>query len=271
MSGGTYIPAGRQLPGPPSRAERYADPLARGRERGPYRRVPAPKVPTGKVLARLLRKAIPFGAAIDLLTPAALGSGELTPAQRAANGVLQREVSLPPPPTAQQLDRIARGAPSRSVDPPVAQPSLEGVYLPPLARRAPVPRTAPVVAGVGPPRPVPKQPSRVAQTVRRVTSNPQARTALQVLDIVGSLNRSRQTVPQAYGLPSTPARDALTPFETPGLSLQPQAQSSRSDCHCPPNKRGKARKCLERAPVVFKSGRLRGRSAGSKCIRFASE
>jgi hypothetical protein len=39
------------------------------------------------------------------------------------------------------------------------------------------------------------------------------------------------------------------------------------DCGCGP--RGPRRKCLERAPVAWRSGRNKGKAAGSKCVRYA--
>ena len=42
---------------------------------------------------------------------------------------------------------------------------------------------------------------------------------------------------------------------------------SVGDCGCGP--RGPRRKCLERAPVAWRSGRNKGKAAGSKCVRYA--
>lgn len=41
-------------------------------------------------------------------------------------------------------------------------------------------------------------------------------------------------------------------------------------CSCKPKRRGPARKCLERGQVIYKSGRYKGKAAGSKCIRYAT-
>jgi hypothetical protein len=61
----------------------------------------------------------------------------------------------------------------------------------------------------------------------------------------------------------------------PGGSVAPNVGSfalggygaSVGDCGCGP--RGPRRKCLERAPVAWRSGRNKGKAAGSKCVRYA--
>jgi hypothetical protein len=56
----------------------------------------------------------------------------------------------------------------------------------------------------------------------------------------------------------------LTGIESRGVA------SRQDSCHCKPKRRGPARRCLERGTVAWKTGRYKGRAAGSKCIRYAT-
>jgi hypothetical protein len=61
--------------------------------------------------------------------------------------------------------------------------------------------------------------------------------------------------------PATSVSPGIGPFALGGYG------GSVADCGCGP--RGPRRKCLERAPVAWRSGRNKGKAAGSKCVRYA--
>jgi hypothetical protein len=61
----------------------------------------------------------------------------------------------------------------------------------------------------------------------------------------------------------------LTPFEPLGVPyIQPAATTSTNLCKCKPKRRGPQRKCLERGQVNWRTGRYKGKLAGTKCIRW---
>jgi len=73
----------------------------------------------------------------------------------------------------------------------------------------------------------------------------------------------------------TPTVSSLTRVEPDplpsdgGAAFVPGIRPGTAQCDCPPKKKRKpSRKCLERAQVVWKSGRYKGKVAGKKCVRF---
>lgn len=66
-----------------------------------------------------------------------------------------------------------------------------------------------------------------------------------------------------------PVVSPLTSFESMGVPYgQSQNVTPNKGCSC--RKPGPRRKCLERAAVVYKGGRRKGKAAGTKCIRYAN-
>jgi hypothetical protein len=65
--------------------------------------------------------------------------------------------------------------------------------------------------------------------------------------------------------PTVLASPQLQPF----VGLQTQSSLDRDRCNCQ-KRSGKKRKCLERAQLSWRSGRKKGKPAGSRCVRFAN-
>lgn len=83
-------------------------------------------------------------------------------------------------------------------------------------------------------------------------------------------------VPTVPGNPNPAAGPVLSdPFGQPGplTGLKTQPLRSRDDCppcRCTKTKRGKRRKCLSRADVVWAGGPKKGQKAGSRCTSFST-
>jgi len=151
----------------------------------------------------------------------------------------------------------------------------------PIMRRMPDYRidTAPSSAA-----PAPAARRRVARALSRLQAiqrQPLARAlglGFLAQDVLRGRKKRAPTIAQATTSAPTPALGmpetaGLTPFDTRvagyvGGFGPPSSSSSR--CDCKPKKRGPRRKCLERGAVVFKTGRNKGRPAGTKCIRYAT-
>lgn len=83
----------------------------------------------------------------------------------------------------------------------------------------------------------------------------------------GSAYPSMQTA-----APIAPGGAIATPPATsvqPGIGLQSLSFGGGQSGNCSCGPRGPRRKCLERAPVAWRSGRNKGKAAGSKCVRYA--
>ena len=166
-----------------------------------------------------------------------------------------------------------------------------------LERTPPPPRAEPAsplyeyTGPQGPPEPAARAPgvassASSAPAKRKGFQRPALRYAAIGLGTLVTRSLIRGGAPAAYPtspggaigtlpLPSVsplPTTTGLTPFNTPGVSFFPQlgGGGASARCDCKPKKRGPQRKCLERGAVAWKSGRYKGRSAGQKCIRFAT-
>lgn len=67
------------------------------------------------------------------------------------------------------------------------------------------------------------------------------------------------------------ASSPLTRFETLSLSSAPPTTRTRTrqrECECKPKKRKKRRECTTRGTLMWTSGPKKGKSAGSRCIKF---
>lgn len=69
------------------------------------------------------------------------------------------------------------------------------------------------------------------------------------------------------GLPPAPT---VSPIQSPLLVGGYGGSFGGSTAFCEPRARGPRRKCLERAPVAWRSGRNKGKAAGTKCVRRAA-
>ena len=68
--------------------------------------------------------------------------------------------------------------------------------------------------------------------------------------------------PPAATITPTPATD-VSPYSGSGFG------SGYGNAYCASTPRGPRRKCLERAPVSWRSGTRKGKAAGTKCLRYA--
>jgi len=89
------------------------------------------------------------------------------------------------------------------------------------------------------------------------------------------LRRERAASPLTVNIPQA----AVAPLPTPTTDTLPQpltlvqsaglSSTSTRTCECKAKKKRDKRKCLERAQVEWRSGRYKGKLAGTKCVRFA--
>jgi hypothetical protein len=113
---------------------------------------------------------------------------------------------------------------------------------------------------------------------RLINRNPKTMKNVQVLGaVLDAVKKQRRGATAAAAallpqLPTSPAASIAPSLSYGQLPWAPtRISSSSSSCSCgPKKKRGPARKCLERGTVVFKTGRYKGKAAGTKCIRYAT-
>lgn len=168
-------------------------------------------------------------------------------------------------------DQILRRAQTRTV--PIPMPQLPPAQLPPVSGQ---------------------RPSRLRRVLSRIASARSSKLgrALTGVSIAQQLYQSRRRgggftaqpialgdaiVPPPATLPSGPS---VTPGMLPFTPGQPMTftgggggvvtGSRTQGCDCKPKRRGKPRKCLERGAVAWRTGRYKGRAAGTKCIRWAN-
>lgn len=175
-----------------------------------------------------------------------------------------------------------QGPPASSYGPPNAPAKY------PIPTNVGPGQQGPVLTGQGgPPPPNPVAPSPTAGLRKgffgRMTSS-QLRKAALFGSLIGlAAVRGRRTSATGSVTTTTPGGGiGLTPVLTPGSSTPTTSSpfptivsggswssgSAEDPCGCK-RRRGKARKCLERATVAWKTGRKKGSSAGSKCLRWA--
>lgn len=276
-----YPPVPVETPrGGTSQRERNVAPRARGRMRMPPVGVGV-GVDAGGIFEAI---GSAFGG---LFGPEELGSGEvgaeeIKRREEEAQNEYNRMLEGLQVPTGVALPR--RGGES-SVD-RAQREAMDPRYEPEIRRlpRGPGPvisQTVNVPAG--------RQPSRLGRYVRRVLqgarSSPIATSlgaafALMDLGRSRSAPRSQFVTPTATPAPAVPpgidpaplgfvgAQPYMFPVTGSGGGTIRPTSSRTSSCSCGP--RGPRRRCLERAPVVYRSGRRKGKAAGTKCVRFAN-
>lgn len=183
---------------------------------------------------------------------------------------------------------LPRSAPPRR-EPPVFDRPAQPNQGPPLGdpRRDP-PSTLPPRPVPSTTRPTPQAPSTASRRRLGVGSRIGVVAPVAALLVAGSRRRRSETAPNAItapidlppGTPALPSGPSATPGVIAGVGSIPFSQpftftssapsSSTPGCSCKPKRRGPQRRCLERATVVFKTGRRKGKSAGTKCVRFAN-
>ncbi len=206
--------------------------------------------------------------------PREIAPGTLTPADRAAD--IARAGKL------ETIRVDAKRLPVPRATLPVPRnvtPGLEEIRVD--AKRLPVPARARAPA---PSLPTPATPpaarsrvQRAANRIQSAMSSPTARTAITALDLLqgrrSNSTRSQNVTPQfltpnnSPGVGLTPT-SSPQPYPFPLPQMQPPRTGSRT-CECSPKKRGKQRKCLSRADVVWAGGPRKGKVAGSRCLSFA--
>src|SRR5262245_41143230 len=149
-------------------------------------------------------------------------------------------------------------------------------------------------AAMGPPMPTssPSSPASSptqinlpgSQTGSQTGAPPAPRITVRWGQIAGAIGAGlviealRPTTP-IISSPITTESQTVTPqLPTPTVSPAPITATSAvfyggsfsGSEYCTPAPRGPRRKCLERGPVKWSGGRRKGKSAGTKCIRFAN-
>lgn len=125
----------------------------------------------------------------------------------------------------------------------------------------------------------PKRWQRALGRLARMTGNPYARAGVIGLSILGANRRASPSGSPALASSLAPeptpiAPAPLTRFEASpvsyfgGFGLTPPGGSASQRCDCKPKRRKPARRCLERAPVRWAGGRYKGKSAGTRCVRW---
>jgi hypothetical protein len=129
--------------------------------------------------------------------------------------------------------------------------------------------TLPVPQSVPTPRP------RGGAAVRRISTamqDPLAKKLLIGAGVLAAVRGARRSGSSSSSSSGTPVVAPLTALNTTGVSFLGGTgggtiTTGKSGCSC--KKPGPKRRCLERGPVAWRSGRFKGRNAGTKCIRFA--
>ena len=198
--------------------------------------------------------------AVGALIPSELATGDLTSEQ------IQRAEQRANADRARELERVE--VTRRRLEVPRGT-GLQALEV--TAKRLPNTRQTPQV---GPPRPAPSSsgPSRFRQSIFGRLPWQQ----ILLSSLIGSLGSSRSSSSSA---PITAAElvssgeqpiPNLTRVGSAGVPFIPRS-SITGNCECPPKRKRTKRKCLERAEVSWRTGRYKGKKAGTKCVRFAEE
>lgn len=200
-----------------------------------------------------------FGVVGGVLWPSDVATGLPTPEQVAE---MEREAARE---AARGLGEVVVRA--RRLPVPTKTPELERIES--TANRQAVLQTGPPV-----PAPAPSQQPATTTATRSARQSILGRLPWQQI-ILGALlggpiRGTRSTVQSAVGTaPLTGVQPQALPSSGGGTIFT--TGTSTSTCDCPPKKKRKTRKCLERAPVEWRSGRYKGKLAGTKCVRFQGE
>jgi len=225
----------------------------------------------GLAAMKLLALLGPIGQLVGIGVPAELGSGdvpadELVPISVAAI----RAQRLTPPkatsPAAARATRATRATSSaRSAATLPSMDSLQEISV--SAARLPQPKPTPFSG-----KAIVQRAAQQAATVRASRGTLAQRLA-QVSPLVGlaGLIPLGSRKPGTFATPASTLPVAQAATTTLLLGSSPLASSAGHDANCScKRKRGVQRKCLERAGVVYKTGRYKGKAAGTKCLRYAT-
>jgi hypothetical protein len=236
-------------------------------------------------LYRIARNAVRAGIAFELVRRAlsdvifGIDPSELTPEQaREAEQAFRDEVA--------RLEEITVGRTRRSVtdrrglggDIVVNVPQQPGGLGPPTWEQLPPGASPPIGGQGGPvaPAPTPREPLRVR--IRRGIQNNLTELILGTLTL-GSLRRSSSTAPNIPIDINVPTGGAAFPLPLTGNQpsvltsslLQRVGRVGQQTCECKKPRKSKRRKCLERGQIEWRSGRYKGKLAGTKCVRWSEK
>lgn len=185
--------------------------------------------------------------------------------QRALRNLIERRLGLP-----ETVPDVGPPSPSRVEQDPYRRVELGMPGSPPTVSQPPPPKPPAAKQSILKKGPL----GRLNQATlnKAMLYSGIAELVLQKRKSRGSTSTTRETQPTGGNV----AVDVATPGSQPTLGTTPLTAfnigsvGSGGACHCGTKKRGKARKCLERGTVAWKSGRYKGRAAGTKCIRYAT-
>lgn len=134
---------------------------------------------------------------------------------------------------------------------------------------------------IPPPAPKRSRAQRALHQIQRVTSNPWAQLGVFGLGLLGGRRRSQNVLPTLLPLqdelgdaidapPATAVSPNLGiyPFSSAGFGYGGPPPTTTAGCDCKPKRKGPKRRCLERAQVAWRTGRYKGKLAGTRCVRW---
>lgn len=222
--------------------------------------------------------ATDVGTIIGEIAGQALGEAKYgrTPEEEAEADRIEREVRERTRALDRQLDEPLGPIPKRMA-PPATPRGIEAYDTVESARRSRVMLPIPQMPKAAPPAPR-NQGRRALTRIQNAMRNPWAQLGVFGLGLLGGKRKRRSQSVTPMPLvdvelepiapePLTPFNAGSVPFAaTGGAGYGFTAQST--SCDCKPKRRGPKRRCLERADVSWRTGRYKGKRAGSKCVRW---
>lgn len=291
------VPVGRAQT--PQEMQRAIDSEARDRaaelrrlkqEQDALRRAPAQKLPNeapprARRGTRLTPIFDPFSLATDVGTIIGDIAGELigeakygqTPEEAAEAKRIEDELRRRERELDEVLDAPLPAIPKRLAPPATERGMRAYGEVEQRARGRVLLPIPPTVSTAPPPSPATK--NRAARALNRISNamrNPWAQAGVFGLGLLGGRKSKRASSMPLATMPAadmpgeilTSVNPGMLPFTAPaGFGAAPPSATS-STCGCKPKRRGPKRRCLERAQVAWKTGRYKGRNAGTRCVRW---
>jgi len=222
--------------------------------------------------------ATDVGTIIGEIAGQALGEAKYgrTPEEEAEADRIEREVRDRTRELDRRLDEPLGPIPKRMA-PPATPRGIEAYDTVEAARRSRVMLPIPQMPKAAPPAPS-NRGRRSLTRIQNAMRNPWAQLGVFGLGLLGGRRSKRAPSAAAIAASSTAMPDdipedlttvnaGMLPFAaTGGAGYGFTAQST--SCDCKPKRRGPKRRCLERADVSWRTGRYKGKRAGSKCVRW---
>src|SRR5262245_1640408 len=197
---------------------------------------------------------------------------EQTPEEAAEAARIEREVRERTAELDRRLDEPLGPIPHRRA-PPATPRGIEayGEVQKRAAGREMLPIPQPPATAAPAPR---NRARRALQRIQNATRNPWAQLGVLGLGLIAP-RRKKSPAPFASSivmpddLPDdlTDFNAGMLPFAAP-VGFATQSAPQRGHCDCKPKRRGPKRRCLERAQVAWRSGRYKGKLAGTRCVRW---